>query len=110
MNTTSRLFSLLFAIRHSLFALAFLGVAAPVGPASAAVCHPRERLAAELQRAWGEELRARAAAGGALVEVFVNAATTTFTILTVGADGTACIRAAGEGWTEYEAQEEGRGS
>lgn len=88
--------------RRRLPPLAAAVLAAFLMPAPAyaqAACAPRADLLAMLREKYGET-RAHAAAtnSGALVEVTVNEADQTWSLVLTRPDGWACLVAAGEGW------------
>jgi hypothetical protein len=73
--------------------------AALLAPAAAAPCGLRAAIVARLGAAYGEiQLGAGLAGPAALIEVFAAAGTGTWTILRTGANGVACVLAAGQGW------------
>lgn len=83
-------------------ATAALFLAATAFPPAAVArdpCWPRSLLAAELAARWSEVPVARGVAeGGLLVELFVSADGSTWTLAAIGPEGRACPLAAGRDW------------
>lgn len=74
-------------------------------------CGPRDAIVARLAERYGETLQSRGVTGGgsAVMEVFANLDTGTFTVAMSNASGLSCMVAAGEGFQHMDARLEPSG-
>lgn len=74
-------------------------------------CGPREGVVARLAERYGETLQSRGVTNGgqAVMEIFANLDTGTFTVAMSSAQGVSCLVAAGEGFQHMDAKLEPSG-
>ena len=86
-------------VRTLALALAATGILSATAEAQGAVCGPRDRVVAHLAENYGESRQSAGLAGTtALVEVFANLDTGSWTITVTRPDGSMCLMASGEGF------------
>ncbi|WP_371037393.1 MULTISPECIES: hypothetical protein [unclassified Rhodosalinus] len=99
-------------IRHALVhatGLALMALAATTVEGEALPgCGPRDAMLEELARGWGESRRAAGLASGALVELFANPDTGSWTLTATTAAGRTCLLASGEAFSAHDAPPPGR--